>query len=133
MKLWLTMRVLGTDALGEMIDKGFQNAEAAQKRLLELPEWEIISPAQMAIVAFRYAPADHDEATLDELNAAVSKKSIETNTACILTTQIRGKTVLRIVTIQPDLAMSEMVGIIDRLNEIAVQLKANSNGQTYLS
>jgi L-2,4-diaminobutyrate decarboxylase len=123
MKLWLTLRVLGTDTLGNMIDKGFENAEIAQKRLGELPDWEIISPAQMAIVVFRYAPTDLNATQLDELNRAVSKRAIETNTACILTTQIRGQTVLRIVSIQPDLGESDMMSVIDNLNSIALELR----------
>jgi L-2,4-diaminobutyrate decarboxylase len=109
-----------------MIDKGFQNAEAAQKRLQELPDWKIIAPAQMAIVVFRYAPTGLDANTLDEINRAVSRRAIETNTACILTTQMEGRTVLRIVSIQPDLAEHEMTDIIDKLNDIAVQIKANA-------
>ncbi len=85
-KLWLTLRVLGTETVGRMIDTGFYNAEAAQKRLQELPDWEIVSAAQMAIIVFRYAPVGLDAKALDQINGMISKEAIETNTACILTT-----------------------------------------------
>ncbi|KAI0476357.1 PLP-dependent transferase [Xylariaceae sp. FL0804] len=119
MKLWLTLRVLGSDAIGAMIDRGFALAETLETRLRSLPGWEIISPAQLAIVVFRYAPTGLSDTAADEANRAISREAIARNVACILTTGIGGKTVLRTVTIQPDLTEIDVTGIVDRLDEIA--------------
>ncbi|KAJ4290532.1 hypothetical protein N0V90_010749 [Kalmusia sp. IMI 367209] len=88
MKLWFTMRVLGAETLGRMIDQGFYLAEQAELALRKREEWEIISPAKMAILNFRFAPPGKSESELDALNMAISKKLFLENVAGILTTKI---------------------------------------------
>ncbi|RFU27095.1 hypothetical protein B7463_g9243, partial [Scytalidium lignicola] len=122
MKLWFTMQVLGSDAIGEMIDHGFKLADVADAELRRLPNWEIISKAQMAIVNFRYAPPRRNEEELDTLNTAISKSLIQQNVATALTTKLLGKTVIRICSINPNLTEDEMRGIILALDSAAKSL-----------
>ncbi|MDQ9760146.1 aspartate aminotransferase family protein, partial [Acinetobacter baumannii] len=56
LKLWLTLQVLGTDLIGSAIEHGFDLASWAEEALRELDYWEIVSPAQLAMVNFRYTP-----------------------------------------------------------------------------
>jgi len=125
MKLWFTLRVLGTATIGRMIDHGFALAECAERQLRSLPDWEIVSGAQLAIVNFRFAPKDGDghsklnEQQLDELNAAVSKVLIACNVAAMLTTKLRGMTMLRICAISPHTTTQDMVEIIGKLDVAA--------------
>ena len=57
LKLWMSFKVFGLDAISEAISTGFENSELAEKLLREAGCWEIVTPAQMAIVTFRYRPA----------------------------------------------------------------------------
>jgi L-2,4-diaminobutyrate decarboxylase len=54
MRLWFTLQVLGLDKVGEMIDHGFRLADVAEAELSRLPGWEIVAPASMATVSFRF-------------------------------------------------------------------------------
>ncbi|KAH7234940.1 pyridoxal phosphate-dependent transferase [Fusarium redolens] len=120
LKLWFTLRVLGVERFGKMIDHGFHLAEIAEAEILQLSDWEITSRASMAIVTFRYAPAGKTEEELDELNAAISKHLVENNIALILTTKLRGRVVLRICSISPVLGAGEMVEVIQQSNKVAL-------------
>ncbi|KAJ4152191.1 hypothetical protein NW765_017700 [Fusarium oxysporum] len=119
MKLWFTLRVLGVERLGKMIDHGFHLAEIAEAEVLKLPDWEITSRASMAIVTFRYAPAGKTVEELDELNAAISRHLVENNIAGILTTKLRGRVVLRICSISPVLGADQMVEVIQQTDKAA--------------
>jgi glutamate/tyrosine decarboxylase-like PLP-dependent enzyme len=119
LKLWFTIRVLGVERIGKMVDHGFELAEIAEAEVRKLPDWEVISPASMAIVTFRYAPMGKTEEKSDALNAAISKHIMENNIAGLLTTKIRGRVVLRICSISPVLRHEEMVDIIRQVGQVA--------------
>lgn len=58
LKLWLTLQTLGTDQISDMVTHGIDLAQQAESMLRNQPEWEVVTPAQLAIVNFRYAPRD---------------------------------------------------------------------------
>ena len=119
LKLWLTLQALGSDAVGEAVAHGFQLADWAEAELQLHPDWEIVTPPQLAIINFRYAPAGRTEGELDTLNRAISRRAIEEGYASVLTTQLRGRTVLRICAIHPDASESDMRETIRRLDSYA--------------
>jgi glutamate/tyrosine decarboxylase-like PLP-dependent enzyme len=119
MKLWFTLRVLGVETIGKMVDHGFDLAEIAEVEVKKLEGWEVTSPASMAIVTFRYAPTGKTDEELDVLNAAISKYFMDKNIAGMLTTKIRGRVVLRICSISPVLRLKEMVETIQRVDQVA--------------
>jgi L-2,4-diaminobutyrate decarboxylase len=122
MKLWFTLQVLGLDALGKMIDQGFILAEAAEKELKALPNWTIVSNAQMAIINFRFQPESKSEEELDQLNSLISQKLVKDNVATVLTTRLLGKTVIRICAIHPELTEEGMSSVIKALDAAACAL-----------
>lgn len=130
MKLWFSFRLLGLDTISESINHGFVLAETAQLALERLPDWEILSPAQLGIICFRFRPAQVSPEKLDNLNLRISQAAIEGNLAAPLTTRLRGSLVLRICSIHPSLRVEEMVSIIDGLDAIAQSMVLDklSNG-----
>jgi glutamate/tyrosine decarboxylase-like PLP-dependent enzyme len=129
LKLWLTLQVLGWDGVGEAVAHGFQLACWAADELRQHSDWEIVTPPQLAIVNFRYAPAGRTEAELDELNRAISRRAISEGFAGVLTTKLKGRTVLRICAIHPDAKQSDMRETIRRLNAYGRQeIESGSSG-----
>ncbi|KAL7943631.1 pyridoxal phosphate-dependent transferase [Trichoderma barbatum] len=122
MKLWFSFQLLGLDAIDDSINHGFELAEIAQSSLERLPDWEVLSTAQMGIICFRYKPSGIPAASLDDLNTKISQTAIEKNLAAPLTTRIRGVLVLRICSIHPGLSGEDMVAIIGGLNLVAQSL-----------
>lgn len=75
LKLWLTLQVTGINEIGRMIDHGCAMAEFAEKLIRENPDWEIVSPAQLGIINFRYvSDQPMSETDLDTVNQYISKK-----------------------------------------------------------
>ena len=119
LKLWLTLQVLGTRAIGEMIDHGIQLAEWAEDELRRHEHWQIVSPAQLAIVTFRYVPPGVSDESLDAINTGISRQINDDGFAGILTTRLNGRTVLRICAMHPEATEEDMRETIHRLNQYA--------------
>lgn len=133
MKLWFSFQLLGLDAISDAINQGFLLAEAAQSTLDRLPDWEILSPAQLGITCFRFNPTRSNRSgvipDLDELNKKISQVAIERNIAAPLTTRIRGVLVLRMCSIHPELTEEEMVKVVERLDGVAQELMSDENSK----
>jgi len=56
LKLWMSLKVFGRKAFAAAVSRGFELAAFAENLLRELPNWSIVTPAQMGIVTFRYVP-----------------------------------------------------------------------------
>ncbi|SFB99681.1 Glutamate or tyrosine decarboxylase [Parapedobacter composti] len=121
LRLWLTLQGLGSLGMSEAIEHGFQLAAWAEDELRKKKYWEIVSPAQLAIVNFRYAPADLSEDERHELNQRISKSMIENGYAGVFTTELHGKKVLRICAIHPETTESDVRNTVRILNQYALE------------
>ena len=118
LKLWFSLQVMGSDALSAAVEHGFDLVHWAQDEMLKNPMIEIVAPAQMAMVNFRYNPQGLSEAEKDELNACISRRMLESGYAGVFTTELKGKKVLRICAIHPEACEDDMRETIRRLNTI---------------
>ena len=119
LKLWITLQVMGSDAMSAMIDHGYELAETAEETLRSLPDWEIVSPAAQAVINFRYAPAGMSGRALDELNQRISREICASGFAQVLTTELNGKKVLRICALNPATTREDMVETVKLLDRCA--------------
>ena len=94
-------QVLGSDLIGSAIEHGFQLAVWAEEALKGKQDWEIVSPAQMAMINFRYAPGRPDQRRARCLNEQISCKILDSGYAAIFTTVLNGRAVTRICAIHP--------------------------------
>ena len=119
LKLWLTLQVLGTELLGSAVEQGFKQAVWAEETVSARENWEILSPAQLAMLNFRYAPRDLSEEQIAALNETVSRRLNETGYAAMFTTVLRGKTCLRLCAIHPETTQEDIVTTVDYLDRFA--------------
>lgn len=119
LKLWLTLQTMGTEKIGHIIEHGCVLAELVEKLIRETPGWEIVSPAQLGIVNFRYvSDGTRTEQELDAINQSISKKITESGFAQIFTTELQGKKVLRMCTIHPETTEKDIYDTVKKLNDL---------------
>ena len=85
LKLWMSIKVFGLASFRAAIERGFVLAEFTEARLRKMPGWEIVTPAQMGIVCFRYAGAD------DAAHLSLVQTLLEDGFALITSTVLRGQ------------------------------------------
>jgi glutamate/tyrosine decarboxylase-like PLP-dependent enzyme len=112
LKLWLSLQVLGAAAFRAAIGHGFEMAELAE-RLLREREWVIESAAQMGIVCFRR------DGGSDELHLHLVHAMLEDGFAALTSTNLRGRVVLRMCTINPRTTAKDIEDTIARLERFA--------------
>ncbi len=119
LKLWLSLQIFGVAAFREAMARGFALARFAEARLRQSPVWQIVSPAHMAIVCFRYAPAGHGDEELDRLNTRLARAMFQDGFAAVTTTVLRGRKTLRFCTINPRATESDIEQTVERLESLA--------------
>lgn len=114
LKLWMSLRIFGLAAFRETIDRGICLAEDVERLLRADPRWDVVTPAQLAVVTF--APrltSDVSEANA-RVELAVERLTAE-GYAMVTSTQVGGRTVLRFCLIHPDARLDEVRETANRL------------------
>ncbi|RHR57068.1 aminotransferase class V-fold PLP-dependent enzyme [Clostridium sp. AF18-27] len=125
LKLWITLQVMGSEAMGQMIDHGCAMARLAEELIRRYPGWEIVSTARLGIVNFRCAPANIPPSRIDRLNQDIAREVTDSGYAQILTTELNGKRVLRMCTLHPETTEEDIRNTVRLLCES----RAASRGQ----
>ncbi len=126
LKVWLSLKVFGLDAFRAAVERGFELAEHAERVVASMPGWEIVAPAYMAMLSFRYVTGD--DARSDALQTAIMEEMLADGYAIVSTTSLRGRTVLRMCTINPRTTEDEIAETLHRLDEMAQRLNALQHG-----
>lgn len=119
LKLWMSLKIFGLDAFRNAVALGIELAEKAEEKLAESPGWEIVTPANMGIVTFRYVPEGLSLAEIDALNRDLVDKMIADKFAMVSSTELRGRTVLRLCTINPRTTEADIQETVRRLTHFA--------------
>ena len=112
LKVWLSMNTFGLAAFRDAITRGFELAEFAEKELRARRGCEILSAAEMGIVAFRFG-------TSDDLQTQLVDLMLRDGFAFLTSTTLKGKTALRLCTINPRTTEQDIIQTIDRLETFA--------------
>ena len=116
-KLYAVMKNLGLNGMRQKIEKNIADAELFEKLLRNEKDVEIISPAHLAILNFRFAPEGFSEDEIRTLHQKISKHLLDWGYAMILTTTLKGMSVLRICTISPKLTENDIKDVVRALVE----------------
>jgi aromatic-L-amino-acid/L-tryptophan decarboxylase len=97
-------------AFRDAVEQGIRLAEHAEAVLEERPGWEIVTPAQLGIVCFAREGGDESR---------ISEAMVREGYAAPSTTVLRGRTLLRLCTINPRTTFEEIEATIERMERIA--------------
>jgi aromatic-L-amino-acid/L-tryptophan decarboxylase len=112
LKVWLSMNTFGLAAFRDAVTYGFELAEFAEGELRTRRNCEILSPAEMAIVAFRFGKDDALQTKLVDL-------MLRDGFAFLTSTTLKGATALRLCTINPRTTKDDIIQTIDLLEKFA--------------
>ena len=115
----MSVQTFGMAAFRRSIAKGMDLADRAAAYVEASPTLEMLSPASLGVVCFRANPpgAGPDEAEVEALNARVQSRVIETETAMMSSTRLRGTYSLRLCILNHHTTwtdVEETLGAIER-------------------
>lgn len=118
----MSLEVFGVDAFRAAVERGLELAEEAERILRGRAHWEIITPAQLGIVTFRWQSAGYSDEELDALNKALVNAILVDGFLFASSTVMNGRTVQRFCTINPRTNNEDLRLSIDRMEHLAGRL-----------
>ncbi|MXG89778.1 pyridoxal phosphate-dependent decarboxylase family protein [Nocardioides flavescens] len=121
LKLWLTLRASGAQALGELFDEVVDRAGEVHRRLRRDPDFEVLAPGSLSTVLFRFRPAGLPEAVADELNPAVRQALLEEGRVLVATTKVDGRPWLKLTLLNPQVTLADLDAVVEAVRRSARQ------------
>ena len=122
LKLWMSIKAFGLESFRRAVEVGLENARFAESQLRARDCWEILTPANLGVVTFRYQPRDLPESELNNLNLSICRRCLSTGFSMVMTTELRNKTALRLCTINPRTTKEDISETIRHLERDAISV-----------
>ncbi len=112
-KLWLTIRTHGIAGLRAAIDAGITLAEHAERSIVARHALELVTPARLGVVTFAVRGADRAQ------HSAIGRAIEDLGIAALTSTELVGRPVLRLCTINPRTNAADIDAVLDAITELA--------------
>jgi glutamate/tyrosine decarboxylase-like PLP-dependent enzyme len=122
LKLWLSIRAFGLASFRRAIEGGMEIAEIAERELAATEGWEIVTPAQLAVVTFRFSPPGLSTQAVDGLQGRIVESMLADGYALATSTVLAGRPVLRFCTINPRTTDEEVRETVRRMTQMGKAL-----------
>jgi glutamate/tyrosine decarboxylase-like PLP-dependent enzyme len=122
---WATLRAYGRDGYRAMVERHLALAKRMAAAVEEAPELELLAPATLNIVCFRYLTPDASEEELDELNRRLGAMVLEDGRVFFGTTVYGGQVAFRPAIVNWRTTESD----VDLLVEVVLELGARPTGR----
>jgi glutamate/tyrosine decarboxylase-like PLP-dependent enzyme len=126
LKVWAAIARLGRAGVAELVSRCNALAKSLERQVLASEDFELLSPASLSVVNFRYRPAGRtlDDAALDDLNDKISEAISASGEAHIPTTRVHGKTALRVCFLHYENDEGDVAHLLGIARRIGRSLKA---------
>ncbi len=123
LKFYMSVKTFGLQAFRKAIDYNIELAECVEAELRQSTTWEVVSPATLAIINFRYHPVGDKftESKLDQINQKISAKVLASKQALLVTTMLQGQVVLRMCLINPRTTMDHVRSTLQLCEKFALE------------
>ncbi len=95
LKVWLALKEHGVRKFGRLIDQNIAQAASLAERVAQTPSLEMVAPAPINIVCFRFNPGGCDEQALAAMNREIMLRLQESGVAAVSDTTLDGRHCLR--------------------------------------
>jgi aromatic-L-amino-acid decarboxylase len=119
LKIWFHLAHFGTDRLGQVVAANCASARHLEARVRTEAALEILAPAQLNIVCFRWNPGGMDAAALDAANAEIVIRLHESGIAAPSVTRVGGKQAIRVNITNHRTVDGDLDILVDAVLEIA--------------
>ena len=120
LKLWLTLRIMGADAIGALFDEAIDLAARVSARLAADPDFELAAKPQLSTLVFRYRPLLDDGTRLsddaaDSVNPAIRAHVFASGKAVVAGTKVDGRHFLKFTLLNAEATLEDISEIIELL------------------
>ncbi|CEA06833.1 L-2,4-diaminobutyrate decarboxylase [Arthrobacter saudimassiliensis] len=121
LKLWLTLRTLGPDGIGELLDAAVNLAETAGTLVEAEPDFELAAPVQLSTVVFRFRPPGGSEDAADAAALRIRRALAAEGTAMVAGTRVDGRHWLKLTLLNAEATVDDIRAILDRVRSLGTR------------
>ncbi|WP_093800742.1 aspartate aminotransferase family protein [Streptomyces sp. Wb2n-11] len=127
LKLWMTLRTMGADGVGELFDEVCDLAREGWRLLAADPRYDVVVQPSLSTLVFRYVPADvTGPAMIDRANLYARKALFASGDAVVAGTKVGGKHYLKFTLLNPETTLNDIAAVLDLIAGHAEQYLGES-------
>ncbi|MFF3338182.1 pyridoxal phosphate-dependent decarboxylase family protein [Streptomyces flavidovirens] len=127
LKLWMTLRTMGADGVGELFDEVCDLAGDGWQLLVGDPRYDVVVRPSLSTLVFRYIPADvTSPALIDRANLYARKALFASGDAVVAGTKVGGKHYLKFTLLNPETTLTDIAAVLDLIAGHAEQYLGES-------
>ncbi|MGC0377138.1 lysine decarboxylase DesA [Streptomyces sp. SAI-229] len=127
LKLWMTLRVMGADGIGQLFDEVCDLAAEGWRLLAADPRFDVVVEPSLSTLVFRYVPAAvTDPAGIDRANLYARKALFASGDAVVAGTKVGGRHYLKFTLLNPETTTSDIAAVLDLIAGHAEQYLGES-------
>ncbi|ADW69134.1 aminotransferase class V-fold PLP-dependent enzyme [Granulicella tundricola] len=123
LKVWMTLKVQGTDAIGAVIQNTCNLAQSLATRIRNTPELELLAPVQLNIVCFRYRFTDQSETDVSHLNRELVIRLQESGIVVPSATTLASRVAIRAAIVNHRTTQSEIDDLVEATLSLGRELQ----------
>ncbi|MEU5363045.1 lysine decarboxylase DesA [Streptomyces sp. NPDC005925] len=127
LKLWMTLRVMGADGIGQLFDEVVDLAREGWRMLAADPRFDVAVEPALSTLVFRHLPAANtDPAEADRANLYARKALFASGDAVVAGTKVAGRHYLKFTLLNPETTASDIAAVLDLIAGHAEQYLGES-------
>ncbi|GAA3964329.1 lysine decarboxylase DesA [Streptomyces marokkonensis] len=127
LKLWMTLRVMGADGIGQLFDEVCELAAEGWKLIDADPRFDVVVKPSLSTLVFRYVPAAvTDPAATDRANLYARKALFASGDAVVAGTKVAGRHYLKFTLLNPETTTADIAAVLDLIAGHAEQYLGES-------
>ncbi|MEU8535405.1 lysine decarboxylase DesA [Streptomyces parvulus] len=127
LKLWMTLRVMGADGIGQLFDEVCDLAVDGWRLLAADPRYHVVVEPSLSTLVFRYIPgAVTDPAELDRANLYARRALFASGDAVVASTKVAGRHYLKFTLLNPETTTADIAAVLDLIAGHAEQYLGES-------
>lgn len=115
LKLWMTLRTMGADAIGDGFDTVIDLAHAAAGWVREQDDLVLRAEPELSTVVFRYRPDGIDDDLADALNPRIRQALWRDGRSVVAGTKVDGRAWLKLTLLNPATTLDDVVRVLERV------------------
>jgi L-2,4-diaminobutyrate decarboxylase len=124
LKLWMTLRLMGADAVGELFDTAIDRAHTLYDALADDPDLEVAAAPELSTLVLRYRPASMPVDVADTLNPRIRSLLFDRGTAVVAGTKVDGHSWLKLTLLNAATTDQQLLEVVELVGAAGAELAA---------
>ncbi|MFJ8155713.1 lysine decarboxylase DesA [Streptomyces sp. NPDC094468] len=113
LKLWMTLRTMGADGIGQLFDEVCDLAAEGWRLLAADPRFDVVVEPSLSTLVFRYIPAAvTDPAEIDRANLYARKALFASGDAVVAGTKVGARHYLKFTLLNPETTTADIAAVL---------------------